>query len=95
MKNETIPAVIPDAAPRPDTYAFIIRLWPENADEEGRVLTWRGYIDQVGKQERLYFCNLDGIVRYIEEHTGMNYGQSRPRRPLWKILSGWLKRKNG
>jgi hypothetical protein len=52
-----------------DSYAFIIRIWCEAFDEKGNVSNWRGSIDYVGGNQRLYFENLDGIVRFIQEQT--------------------------
>jgi hypothetical protein len=66
-----------------DTYAFIVRIWHETQDEEGNIVAWRGSIDHVGSDQRLYFQDMEGILRFIEEQTGVNAGHPGSR---WKAL---------
>jgi hypothetical protein len=66
-----------------DTHAFIVRIWHEAQDEEGTIVAWRGSIDHVGSDERLYFHDLTGIVRFIQEQTGVDASSSRFR---WRML---------
>ena len=70
-----------------DTQSFIIRIWDEAVDDEGQVVTWRGSIDHVGSGKRLYFCDLDGIGRFIQEQARLNPGPG----PRWKSLQAWIK----
>ncbi len=60
-----------------DTQAFIVRIWHEALDDEGNITAWRGSIDHVGRDQRLYFHDLDGIVRFIQEQTGVDSRRSR------------------
>jgi hypothetical protein len=60
-----------------DTHAFIVRIWHEATDDEGHTTAWRGTIDHVGSESRLYFQDLDGILRFIQEQTGMSPKQPR------------------
>lgn len=60
-----------------ETHAFIIRIWPEEIDKEGNRTAWRGTIDHVGTDRRLYFQDLDGIVRFIQEEIGVKKGRQR------------------
>jgi hypothetical protein len=61
-----------------DSYAFIVRIWCEAFDEKGNVCNWRGSIDHVGGNQKLYFENLDGIARFIQEQTKINPGNNLP-----------------
>jgi len=60
-----------------DTHSFIIRIWdvvdgPGNRPEE----TWRGSIDYVGSGKRLYFNDLNSIVKFIHEQIRSEGSQS-------------------
>ncbi|MBC7236690.1 MAG: hypothetical protein H5T69_12695 [Chloroflexi bacterium] len=63
-----------------ETYSFIIRIWHEEPDhpEQSRDLVWRGYIEHVGHGQILHFQDLEGIIRFVQEQTGM--ATSPPRR---------------
>lgn len=64
-----------------DTQSFIIRIWHEMIDEEKNVAIWRGSIDHVGTGKRLYFRDLDGIARFIQD-----YIQLKQPPPKWQTL---------
>jgi hypothetical protein len=66
-----------------DTHAFIVRIWHEELDHEGNGLAWRGSIHHVGSNQRLYFQDLEGIVRFVREQSGIN--AQRPGR-RWHAL---------
>ncbi len=53
-----------------DHYSFIVRIWRETEDREPDQAKWRGSIDDVDSHKRLYFNDLDGITRFIEEQVG-------------------------
>ncbi len=53
-----------------DHYSFIVRIWREGEDHPGDRAAWRGSIDDVSSNKRLYFNDLDGIRRFIEEQIG-------------------------
>ncbi len=59
-----------------DTYSFVVRIWHEALDSEGHITTWRGSIDQVGDDERLYFHDLEQIVQFIQERVGLENQRS-------------------
>ena len=59
-----------------ETHAFIIRVWYEAQDNEGKVMTWRGSIDHVGGNKRLYFQDLNGAVHFIQEQSGIDNKQN-------------------
>lgn len=60
---------------RNETHAFIVRVWYEARDSTGNIVAWRGSIDHVGADERLYFQDLQGVVTFIQEQTGINNKQ--------------------
>ena len=55
-----------------DTHAFIVRIWFEAEDDEEDVYPWRGSVDHVGAAQRLYFHDLDVLMRFIQEQAGIN-----------------------
>lgn len=61
-------------------YSFVVRVWLEGTYSEQENAVWRGSIEQVGSDGRMYFSDLDGITRYIQAHIGMK--DSPP-------LTGW------
>ncbi len=65
--------------------AFIVHIWREEVDTHGKVKTWRGSIDYVGHERRLYFDDLNAAMRFIQEQAEL------PSVPgfLWRrLLSG-------
>ena len=66
-----------------DTHAFIVRIWHEELNGAGNVAVWRGSIDHVASGERLYFCDLGGVVRFIQEQANLDGGRRGSR---WKAL---------
>jgi hypothetical protein len=59
--------------PESSTHAFVIRLWSEEIDEEGRI-TWRGHITHAltGRQRPLQ--NVEDIVSFIGPYLQTNGG---------------------
>ena len=49
------------------THSFIVRIWRES-DEE--IVTWRGLIEDIGQNDRLYFYDLDSITNFIRNQIG-------------------------
>ena len=68
------------------THAFIVRIWHEEDDTDEEVSSWRGSIEHVGEEKRLYFHELEGIIRFIREETGIQTG---PPTPWWRAL--WVR----
>jgi hypothetical protein len=63
-----------------DTFSFVLRIWHEALDDQGRIAAWRGSIEEVGDGERLYFYDLDEVIRYIRRRAGIgNRGQPPAR----------------
>lgn len=55
-----------------DTQSFVVRIWHEAVDNSGQVIAWRGSIDHVGSEKRLYFQDLETIAQFIQNETGIN-----------------------
>jgi hypothetical protein len=66
-----------------ETHAFIIRIWIEAGGCENVAPVWRGSIDHVGANQRLYFSDLDGVNRFIQEQIGV---KSRSPLPWFHIV---------
>lgn len=71
-----------------ETHAFIIRVWYEAQDSEGKVLTWRGSIDHVGGNKRLYFQDMNGVVNFIQEQSGI---YRKHKSNIWRSLLIWIR----
>ncbi len=73
---------------RGDTQSFIVRIWHEVIDKEGRIVVWRGSIDHVGSDKRMYFNDLGAVARFIQERIGL------PAKPdsCWKSLLARIRR---
>ena len=54
--------------------SFVIRIWPEAVDSEGKATAWRGSIEQVGRNQRLYFQDLQAAVDFIRQQGGIDDG---------------------
>ena len=72
-----------------DTHSFILRIWYESVNREGKVVTWRGHIDHVGNDKRFYFRDLDEVARFIKEELGLNAGRPASR---WRSVLAWIRR---
>ena len=68
-----------------DIHAFVIRVWNEGAGA-GSANTWRGYIEHVNHDNRMYFYDLNGVARYIQQQIGF---QSKKQLFGWRT---WLSR---
>jgi hypothetical protein len=53
-----------------DTHSFIVRVWCEALDDEGKKFDWRGSIEHVGTGTRHYFHELESILRVIQDQIG-------------------------
>ena len=56
-------------------YSFVVRVWLEGTHSEQETAIWRGSIERVGSDGRMYFSDFDGITRYIQTQIGV---QNRP-----------------
>lgn len=70
--------------PQPSSsQAFIVRIWSESSHESGSASGWRGSIQTVGSDSRLYFHDFRAIRRFIEESLQIT---SSPARSWWQTL---------
>ena len=54
-----------------DTFSFVLRIWHEAMDERGRITAWHGSIEHVGQGERVYFCDLEEAIQYVQRLVGI------------------------
>ena len=73
---------------RRNTYSFIIRIWYEAVDEQGKVQTWRGSIEQVNNNKRLYFDKLDQFIDFVKLESGIDSVESTG---WWRTLLAWIR----
>jgi len=57
-------------------YSFVVRVWLESTYSDGKIAIWRGSIEQVGIDRRIYFSDLDGITRFIQTQIGLETSPS-------------------
>lgn len=79
---------------RAESFSFIVRVWKESsAAVEDNQAGWRGSIEQVGLNQRVYVHQLESILSFIEEQTGMQGNRPHAIRALWSGLRRWWKTK--
>ena len=71
-----------------NTYSFVIRIWYEVVDEQGKVKTWRGSIEQVSNGKRLYFDKIEEFLDFIKIESGLDRVESRG---WWRSLLAWIR----
>ncbi|MCB0180913.1 MAG: hypothetical protein KDI62_21985 [Anaerolineae bacterium] len=52
-------------------HSFIVRIWFEATEAAEIARTWRGSIEQVGQQNRLYFQDLAAMCDFIQDEAGL------------------------
>jgi len=70
-----------------DTQSFIVRIWHEGVDATGNIVAWRGSIDHVGSGRRVYFHDLNGALRFIQDQAGVRVS----RDPWWRAVLAWVR----
>jgi hypothetical protein len=63
-------------------YSFVVRVWLEGTYSEQETAMWRGSIERVGSDGRMYFSDFDGITRYIQTQIGV---QKPPPPTGWRL----------
>jgi len=79
----------------PEIHSFIVRIWKESREAPGAHSELRGSIDHVATGRRLYFRDLNGILRFIRENIGGG-GSDQPSilenlREIWQRLKARFK----
>jgi hypothetical protein len=69
-------------------YSFVVRVWLESANREQEIALWRGSIEQVGSDCRLYFSDLDAITRFIQTQIAPDIPISISR---WQAFRKYVK----
>ena len=69
-------------------YSFVVRVWLESPHTEGKAAVWRGSIEQVGSDCRVYFSDFDGITRYIRAQIGLEEASSPTN---WQLIREQIK----
>jgi hypothetical protein len=78
------------SAVRADSFSFIVRVWKESsAAVDVKPAGWRGSIEQVGLNQRVYVHNLESILAFIQEQTGMQVERPHSALRLWRGLRRW------
>ena len=58
-----------------DSHSFVVRLWNDAGDTNGPVVdghsSWRGSIDHVGTGKRAHFNDLEHLIRFIQDSSGV------------------------
>ncbi len=72
------------------TFAFIVRVWIEDADEPGRAV-WHGHVTHVPGNQRRYVNDLNAVCAFIAAYLREADVQMSPRTPARK----WLDRLTG
>jgi hypothetical protein len=73
-----------------ETQSFVVRIWHEVVSGQGKEVVWRGSIDHVGADQRLYFADLDAAKRFIEERAGMAVRSRSRWAAFWARVRGWF-----
>jgi hypothetical protein len=59
-----------------DIRSFLVRIWHEAVDLEGNTIAWRGSIEHIGSEKRVYFQDLGQILDFIQEEAGIDGRES-------------------
>lgn len=63
-------------------YSFVVRVWQESTYSDRKVPIWRGSIEQVGSNSRIYFSDLEGITRFIQAQIDR---ETSPPPSKWRL----------
>lgn len=56
------------------TYVFIVRIWVEARDDQGKIFNWKGSIERVGSDDRRYFLDKETAIQFIDQQIGFRLG---------------------
>lgn len=71
-----------------DNHSFVVRIWYERVDNDGKPTVWRGSIEHVSSGKRLHFYKLESVVCFIQEQARLNLERSKYH---WLSLTRQLK----
>lgn len=69
-------------------HSFIVKLWLEGDDGQGKRTAWHGYITHVPTGARRYLQSLSDVTEFIKQHLDENDARSN----FESRTSSWLKR---
>jgi len=49
-------------------HSFVVRIWIEHTERKDAEPIWRGVIEQVGSNQRVYFDHLDKVRIYFAQY---------------------------
>ena len=49
-------------------HSYIVKVWPEQIDENGQWIVWRGHITHVPSGVQQYFENLNDVTEFIKPY---------------------------
>lgn len=64
-------------------YSFVVRVWLEGSQSDGKLPLWRGSIERVGSDYRIYFSDPDEVTRFIQKQIGLEPSASHTR---WHLI---------
>jgi hypothetical protein len=70
----------------PNTQAFIVRIWREQAGHRPDQVIWRGHITHVPSGERCYLKRLDDIFTFMVPHL---LDKGIPLGWRWRLWRWW------
>jgi hypothetical protein len=53
-----------------EAHSFVMRIWRENRDDPADPAEWRGWIEHVQSEERLYFRDIGDIPHIVSSYLG-------------------------
>ena len=56
-----------------DTHSFVVRIWNDATDSAVASASWRGSIDHVSTGKRIYFRDLQKMMRFIQDSAGVDF----------------------
>jgi hypothetical protein len=56
-----------------DTHSFVVRIWNDASNSPEIAASWRGSIDHVGSGKRVYFRDLQKMMRFIQDSAGVDF----------------------
>jgi hypothetical protein len=58
-----------------DSHSFVVRIWNDagdtNSPSAASPASWRGSIDHVGTGKRAHFNDLEHLIRFIQDSSGV------------------------
>lgn len=69
-------------------HSFIVKLWLEGDDSQGKGTAWHGHITHVPTGARRYLQSLSDVTEFIKQHLDENNAQANSK----SRTGNWLRR---